>query len=271
MISPLQPVETMLQDFFREKDFTTVMLLIDRKIQDKGTIDAAEQLIYARCLIATRQYTKCLIAVDKFIKEGNNSKDILFAKGLTYFYLKRYTDAYEIFRKEPQWRRWKEKAHMIAEKAVAKVQIGNHTRSFGFIRSVQTEEKLKLVFSIGTFFRKDIRVEFGYNYVDIHAEKPCHSTCTESCELYMPIIPSESSYRFDENGLVLNLRKKEAQLWPNDSIIYKGCEEPIVHFEEHEIGSDADIVEQYRLTQSRMFGTVQEKFDRIQQTPKDDI
>lgn len=263
--------ETMIKDFFQEKDYTTVMLLIDQKLQENGMINPSEQLIYVRSLIATRQYTKSLVMINRFIKEGNDSKDLLFAKGVTYFYLKRYVEAYDIFRKEPQWTRWKEKSRMIADKNVTKVQIGNHARSFGLIKTAQTEEKLKLVFSIGTFFRKDITVEFGYNYVDIHAEKPCHSTCTESCELYMPIIPSESSYKFDENGLVLNLRKKEAQIWPNDSIIFRGSEEPIVHFEEQEINSDAEIVEQYCITQSRMFGTVQEKLDRIQQAAKDDF
>ena len=102
-------------------NYDVALLLIDLLAQD-NKLPPEIQVCKVECLYALQRYFEAHEAAIKFTDEGNDMQELVFMRGLIYFALKQYESAFSIFKTNPQWAIWKEKAQAMDQISRGKYQ-----------------------------------------------------------------------------------------------------------------------------------------------------
>lgn len=203
------------------REYYTVIMLLDEFAKQMGSIPERHQLTYLRCLFHTRAYVNCIKWAKRFREAGNTSRDITFAEGLCFYHLGRFGEAVERFEQHAQWGQWLRKAAAMHSASCTTILVGGEGQGtcFDVIRTIQTEDKVKMLLAVGDFARREIEVVFGYDWVDLAAVRSGVTEASRNFELFAPIIAAESFFHFTKEGLHLTLKKEKQEKWPDTVVL----------------------------------------------------
>ena len=266
----LKQINTRIAKGMETKDYYTVMLILDQLGKEYDGIPVNYQVTYCKCLIHTRQYLRCIELINRFRDSGNTSTDLIFAAGLCFYNLKRYSEAASFFSQKSHWAWWYKKSLIMERSRLITIQIGDfhNDKCFDIIRTIHTEEKVKMLLSVGNFMKKEIEVDFGYDWVDVTGYKHGKVEVTKNFELFAPILAQESFFHFSKEGLNLTLKKKTPGNWPEVLLmgeIDKNCvkEEAAAITKSLPEACDSEVDRQFRMAQLAMLGTIEQRIDRL--------
>ena len=262
--SHLRRLDARITNGMQMRKYHTVIMLLDELAAQMGEIPLQYQVTYVKCLFHTGAYMRGIQMIHVFRERGNTSKDLTFAEGLCFYYMGSYDEAVAIFEQHAQWGSWLRKAAARRSSSCTMIQIGDPSlkNCFEIVRSIQTEDKVKLLLAIGGLMRRDIQVSFGYDWFDVSVM----GVAEKSFELFAPIVGAESFYHFSKEGLHLTLKKAKPEKWP-DSLLLDTSVEPSEQQQrrlvrpplEHDEKTEREFIS----AQLLLLGTPQERMDRL--------
>ena len=201
-------------------NFDVALLLIDQLEQD-SELPKEVQVYKVECLYALQRYLEAHELASKYWESGNNSRDLLFMRGMICFSLQQYDTAIPIFNEDPQWSVWKQKAYTLSQIAKGQTQqITFHDPPPAFDRKdlkyywSQTETTVILTLNIPYTLPNQVNASFHVKAIDLTISYGPKKKESYAIELEKNIIPRSCTFECHQDGIEFTLVKEtENEEW----------------------------------------------------------
>ena len=201
-------------------NYDVALLLIDQLEQD-SELPKEVQVYKVECLYALQRFLEAHELASKYWEAGNNSKDLLFMRGIICFSLQQYDTAIPIFNEDPQWSIWKQKAYTLSQITKGQTQpIMFHENIPPFDKKdlkynwSQNDTQVIVSLNIPDILPNQMKVSFHIRAIDLTISYGPKKKESYSIELEKNIIPRSCSFECFPDRIELTLTKEtEKEDW----------------------------------------------------------
>jgi hypothetical protein len=221
-----------------------------------------------------------MACIDEILGLGAAAADtdeLTFVLGLCYFKLGNLERAAAHFSRSPRWRLWHQKAVIMEQTAESCVALGDFSAP-GFSNDppfTQTDTTVTVTLQLGEWLRSEVRVELGFDSVDVFMAHGEVCPAVRSYELESPIDAPASAFAFTSAGLELRLAKRAPGQWKrvfvdrpaghvNSATVMRTLEENSKNFQ---VLLPSEAVEQFEMSQIEALGDAKDRLELVLDAP----
>lgn len=258
------------QKWMKEKNYVGAIFLLTQLQDEIGFLSFENQIRLVRCYFYTKRYIDALNSISKYVDSGNPSQELIFIKGLCYYYLQQWDKAYKTFALYPSWALWQKKAN-----AMIKIKNGDSKPLlFGHFPTsfdqntikydwYQSSDYISISILLKGVLSDQVEVIPLLHSIDVKIEIPEFIHYFKSFNLSEQIIPSTCETTISPNTVKIKVNKQiPGQMWPalefgsiNENIVEKEVNNMLseqVRIKEISDQEAADIFKQARLEQKNL-------------------
>ncbi|OHT03329.1 CS domain containing protein [Tritrichomonas foetus] len=212
----MQMIDESIIKHINSGNYHISLLHLEQILHENGFLNHNYQIRHVQCLYYVKRYTEAIEYAQKYISEGNPSKDLTFLIGLSLYEIGQYYEAANIFRFNPRWELWYRKAYIM--QAYPRNIINKKKIEFP-VKSeptwTQTDDSVTVVFPYPGLLKSEVTVDFYPESVDILIYRNEKQSFSHNIELNGAILTYTCSYSVNHDNLTLELVKVVKSKWPS--------------------------------------------------------